>query len=132
MRKLSLAAWLPLLFLLLSHTPATAQTTKVLLSGCEVLVEQLTAKRAWTNLSKTPAAVMCWGFMASLQDLVGAEQELATVPHVCLPKDVTTTQLAKVFLAYAREHPQRLAERPSHLVLTAWAETYPCAGKEER
>ena len=49
---------------------------------------------------------MCWGFMAALQDFVRGEKEKQTVPHLCLPHDVTTTELAKVFVDYARGHAQ--------------------------
>jgi|SRR4051812_25210383 hypothetical protein len=131
-RKIA-AVGLPLLLLLSSHTPTTAQTTKVVLRGCEVLVRSLTARRARGHLAKSPGAVMCWGFMAALQDLAHIRnQDTKTIPRFCLPDSITPTQLARIFISYAKEHPEQLDERPSYLVLTSWSEAYPCGAEQER
>jgi hypothetical protein len=46
---------------------------------------------------------------------------------LCLPEDVTTGQLVRVFLKYLNDHPADLHLRASVLLRRALAGSYPCA-----
>jgi hypothetical protein len=48
------------------------------------------------------------------------------VQRFCAPTEVTTGQLAKVFVKWATDHPERHHEEWNVGLLAAWGEAFPC------
>lgn len=71
--------------------------------------------------------MFCLGFMAGTMDTLEVLSAAAEFPKIaCKPKDVTITQLRKIFIQFTSEHPEELHNSASSIMLTALVEAFPC------
>ena len=80
-----------------------------------------------TDPSKDVNFVYCEGFVAAVSD---ARSLMHGVPvQLCVPSDVTGTQMVKIVEKYGKEHPEDLHLPAASLVAKALLQVYPCASK---
>ena len=81
----------------------------------------------WCESENSQEKSHCFGYLAAVADtadtLAGWE---GFEPSICVPLGVTGGQLIKVWVKYANEHPEELHLSASSLVLSAYAEAFPC------
>lgn len=120
-------------------------TGNELLSSCEKYEKYDHAARRLTA-DETAAAGMCAAYVSGFVDasttynsllsqldaaLQKSEADGARVRHrispmACIPEGATYEQTVRVVLKYLRDHPEKLHERRSTLMLEAIASAFPC------
>ena len=130
MRAQLLLTGLAALFLAIGAlgTPAHSETGNELLQACEALEREAHISGDKIQLPERADVQRCWGYMAAVQDFsVLADNE--TGKHLlgsCPGPNTKLTKLIRVFIDYARTHPQELHERASVLVYNAMVSAFPC------
>lgn len=71
---------------------------------------------------------MCIGFIGTSQEFIQVWQYESGWPEICLPDGVEVDQLARVFVKYLEEHPERLHERQMRLLIDSFRIAFPCTG----
>lgn len=116
MRRISV-----LLCLLPLITQANALTADELLNACEPIV----ARNMRPSLA--PSEQTCLGYFGALQDLATiADNTGGSILVVCLPPASTVGQLIRVFVQYARAHPQHLHYSGGGIALASFQQAFPC------
>ena len=79
--------------------------------------------------------LFCTGYVAGIADHISSDKSIFPnvssgqywiFNDVCSPENVTVGQLAKVWIKWANEHPERLHLAASSLVTEAFAQAWPC------
>jgi len=79
------------------------------------------------RIPKTPAALLCWGYMQAMQDLlVWSDEDGRRIMGSCPPAKTTEMQLIQVFVKYARSHRRQLQGNTALAVMTAFQRKFPC------
>jgi Rap1a immunity proteins len=71
-------------------------------------------------------SLICWGFLGAMHQVSYWKNHDTPLLGVCLPKESTLIQLARVFTAFARSHPEQLHEQAAAVVLRAFQSAFPC------
>jgi hypothetical protein len=70
---------------------------------------------------------VCWGAFEVLMRVVYAmDPDKTPLMHVCPPGGLKQTQLIKVFLAYANQHPEQLHQEFFLLAMNSLVRAFPC------
>jgi hypothetical protein len=99
-----------------------------LLEACGEVVRSLRDAGDSVTFTTTFSTGECWAYVGALQraanygDPVTHQSLLGT----CLPPDSTLAQLVRVFVTYARAHPEQLHKAPSDVVLHSFQSAFPC------
>jgi hypothetical protein len=125
---------LGLLFACALALPARAQSTgNELLSKCEVFLDNYKAIGPETfQTSLEPEGWQCFGYMSAVSQFAylifrsNSGDDKKVFDLVCLPPDAQVSRLIRVFVAYGRQHPERLNQSPESLVLTSLWQAFPC------
>jgi hypothetical protein len=117
------------LVLLSLASPACATTGTELLQWCEALERGIRLDGEQVQIPQNPLALQCWGYMKAVQDFGATLEDDGNYPitGACAPEDTTLTQLIRVFLTYARAHPDELSDRASFVVLRALRNAFSCS-----
>jgi hypothetical protein len=89
------------------------------IKGCRLLAD---GKMARSNLDAMEFGV-CLGL---LQAIWFTGSHLQPNMRHCAPSNLSTEQVAKVFLRYADQHPERLNDGPEILAIEALRTAWPC------
>jgi hypothetical protein len=74
-------------------------------------------------------AGMCVGFVEGVVSTTAFFSEnLESEAKLCVPKNATNGQLARVVVKYLKDHPAKLNEGKTGLVWLAMRDAYPCKG----
>jgi len=105
-------------------------------SGAEMLQNCQQAERVLDSPQGVPStanlqqAGRCFGFMTGLEEGIEIGVGVAGGPNAkslfCVPPPVTYEQRLRVALLWLRNHPERLHERASLLIATAFRDAFPC------
>ena len=116
-------------FLLFVAAPLSkAETVEEMLSACRPTAEARVAEGK-VFVSDTRESGLCWGAFAVIQHLIGLVYPVYNdrpILGVCAPAESTRTQLIAVFVAYAKNHPERYSENFTDVALVALREAFPC------
>jgi len=118
---------LVLLAFVAAGTPAHAQTARELLHACESLQRGIRVKRDQVLILPGSDVAQCWGFMLAVQQYSAlADQNGQTLLGACPKPDTTTAQVLRIFIKYARSHPDKLGGPAGLLAFNAMADAFPC------
>jgi hypothetical protein len=122
-----------LLFLLLSACGAHAQsggffmTSNMLSAGCGIAI------RTWSEQNPNPidllAAQSCTGYLQGAVDTFEFERVRGSQRSdqtICIPDDVKTEQVIRVFMKYSNDHPEELHKGAPPVVWEAMHQAFPC------
>jgi hypothetical protein len=113
-------------------TPVQAQTARELLHVCELLQSGMHVHGTQVFIPPGSDVAQCWGFMLAVQQYaILADHEGKTFLGACPRPDTTTTQVLRIFIDYARSHPEMLGLPAAAVAFNAMADAFPC-GEEER
>ena len=108
--------------------PVKAQTASEYLGYCEQF-EVSTAQQSGGQLILPNGGPMdCWHFFVAfreLADLIDADTR-RPILGLCIPNSVPTSQVIRVFVSYAEEHPEILQTLPAIAALQAVWQSYGC------
>ena len=68
----------------------------------------------------------CGGFLLGFYESHLIEQENTNPKLYCMPHDIKTEQLNRLFVKYLEEHPERLREETADLLYASLKKTFPC------
>jgi hypothetical protein len=111
----------------LSPVKAQAFSGNDLLQQCEVLAGQITpydAGRISVPLTFTNGE--CWGYFDAVWGLSRLASGRQRLLGICTPPRGDETQFIRIFIQYARSHPERLHEDAELLTMTALMQAFPC------
>lgn len=122
-----------LLLLIAGCSPASSfESANELLGGCERFLGAVRLQGNQFSLQTNDTnAHQCWGFIKAFQELSALVDEGAKVNFIraCPPATSTGTQLVRVFVSYAQQHPEDLHKRASMMVLDAFRTAFPCPNR---
>jgi hypothetical protein len=125
--KRSIPGILALLALVGFGIPVQAQTATELLHVCELLQRGMHVQGAQVFIPPGSDVAQCWGFMLAVQQYsILADHEGKTLLGACPKPDTTTTQVLRIFIDYARSHPEKLGLPAAAVALNAMADAFPC------
>jgi hypothetical protein len=128
--NLVLAAVLTLVW---SGTTAHAETAKELLHVCELLQRGMHVEGTQVFLPPSSDVAQCWGFMLAVQQYsILADHDGKTLLGACPKPDTTTTQVLRIFIKYARAHPEKLGQPAAAVAFNAMADAFPCNEQREQ
>jgi hypothetical protein len=132
-----ISAGLILFLMLVAHPAMQArafENARELTNACRKVDQEVAkqGKQIWIPREKN--ALLCWGYMQALQDIVALTDEAGRpILGSCPPEDTATLDLLRSFLAHGRSHPEALKGNAAVAVITALQSTYPCSEtKRER
>jgi hypothetical protein len=119
---------LTMLFLSSSAYAVSVRSGDDLLNACEAFERNVTVSSDGINFGRSPAdAFVCYGFMIAVQQLSQAhEQDGQMTLSICAPPTSMLTQLIRVFLNYARAHPEELHHSGAQVAIMALQSAFPC------
>ena len=110
-----------------TYNAAAFQNARELAKACRVLEKGLGGRGQQIRIPNTKEALLCWGYMQAIQDLVVLTDEgERRIIGACPPEQTTTLDLLHSFLAYGRSHPDVLKGNTAVAVITALQNAYPC------
>ncbi|MBU0945828.1 MAG: hypothetical protein KJ804_02825 [Proteobacteria bacterium] len=71
----------------------------------------------------------CWGFISGVEETIRLPLHSPGQPvdlKICVPKDVSSRNLAKAFIQYAGRRGANLAQPAAQIVTEALSHSYPC------
>jgi Ssp1 endopeptidase immunity protein Rap1a len=72
----------------------------------------------------------CGGFLLGFYESHLIEQEKLKPKLYCMPNDLKTEQLNRIFVSFLEQHPERLKEESAVLLFDTFKKAYPCKKKE--
>jgi hypothetical protein len=72
----------------------------------------------------------CYGYIQGFMNAFTAWAQSGPAQDMCIPKEVTLQQLAKVFLKYANDNPAKLHEKADSALVRAFSDAWPCPKKK--
>ncbi len=98
-----------------------------MLQSCQPLQRGMHVDRDKVFLSTGVNVQQCWGFIEAVQEFsILADQDGKTLLGACPDEDTKTVQIVKVFVDYARAHPDRLSLPAADVAYNAMADAFPC------
>jgi hypothetical protein len=73
----------------------------------------------------------CGGFLLGFYESHLIEQENTKPKLYCMPHDIKTEQLNRIFVKYLEEHPERLREETADLLYASLKNAFPCEKKKK-
>lgn len=105
----------------LEYAGDEARHASEVIRGCRLVAEGVIGK---TKLDTQ------WGVcLGILQTLANIGSHLQPNMRNCTPADASTEQLARVFLKYVEQHPERLNDGVEALAIEALKTTWPCKSR---
>jgi hypothetical protein len=114
-------------------TEVAALSGEELLRSCEVVLQS--AKRVGTDKTWVPhEGSQCWYYLEAVLDMTRLVEpsECKMLPckspmlRICLPEDVSFTQIIRVYVNEAQKNPKLLHLYASGLAVAALREAFPC------
>lgn len=114
----------------LAATPAAGETTNPVIESF-----RLSDTGALATVCSVPegselytrANAFCLGYMSGAMHFYAAAEKSPKVkPFVCPPGEVSRAHMREVFLAWAKQHPDRLSEPAIDGLIRAAVAQYPC------
>jgi Rap1a immunity proteins len=106
---------------------ASAQSAQKMLQACEIVQRGSRVETDTIYLPPGNDVNQCWGFMnAVLQYATLADKDGKTFLSACPGPDTTITQVIRVFVDYARSHPEKLELKAAAVAYNAMADAFPC------
>lgn len=68
----------------------------------------------------------CGGFLLGFYESHLIEQEMTKPKLYCIPNDIKTEQLNRIFVKFLEEHPERLSEETAALLYDSLKTAFPC------
>jgi hypothetical protein len=115
------------LCLLLSAPLAHAQSAGEMLRSCEILQRGMHVEGSSVFLPPDVDARQCWGFMSAVQQFTTlADQNGKTFLNSCPPADTKLSDVIRIFVDYARSHPDKMNLKAAAVAYNAMADAFPC------
>jgi len=116
------------LFLLaVACSTAHAQTAGEMLRSCEILQRNAHIEGDSVFLPPDIDARQCWGFMAAVQQFSAlADQSGKPLLNWCTPEDTKQSDIVRIFVDYARAHPDKMNLIAAAVAYNAMADAFPC------
>ena len=112
-------------------TSAQAQTARELLHVCELLQSGMHVRGTQVFIPPGSDVAQCWGFISAVQQYsILADQDGKTLLGACPKPDTATTQVLRIFIKYARSHPEKLGLPAAAVAFNAMADAFPCEGEK--
>jgi Ssp1 endopeptidase immunity protein Rap1a len=121
-----------LMLTLIASLAATSQAGAIesardLVKYCQHLEKGTKGTGDQIRIPNTRQALICWGYMESIQDLsVLSDERGRRFLGACPPEQTTLLHLIHSFLTYARSHTGELHEKAAVVVIKALQEAFPC------
>ena len=101
-------------------------------SFCQPVVNSQIAANGHVMLQTTFEAGVCWGALGDFMALwkvhaVNMPWDLSGQLHLCVPENVSLTQIARIFDRYVTAHPQNLHDYYWFVLLNSLTDAFPCA-----
>jgi Rap1a immunity proteins len=129
-----ISAGLILLLMLFAYPAMQArafENARELTNACRKVDQEVAGKGKQIRIPRTKDALLCWGYMQGLQDIVTLADEAGRpIMGSCPPEYTTTLDLLRSFLGYGRSHPEALKSTAAVAVILALQSTYPCSEAE--
>jgi hypothetical protein len=117
----------------LISTTAHAETAKELLHVCEMLRRGMHVEGTQVFLPPGSDVAQCWGLMLAVQQYsILADHDGKTLLGACPKPDTTTTHVLRIFIEYARSHPDKLGLPAAAVAFNAMADAFPCEGEKRQ
>jgi hypothetical protein len=114
-------------------TLAQAQTARELLHVCELLQSGIYVEGSQVFIPPGSDVAQCWGFMLAVQQYsILADHDGKTFLGACPRPDTTTTQVLRIFIDYARSHPDKLRLPAAAVAFNAMADAFPCESEKAK
>src|SRR5258708_3585054 len=117
-------ALISLLLLIAGCVPARCyESANELLSDCERFLRAVgLAGHSFSIQNDDPQSWACWGYIRAFQGLSATvfEGEKLSITHACPPEEGTMDQMVRVFVVFARKHPESLHKRAAAVALDAF------------
>jgi hypothetical protein len=120
-----------------SPTTSTKNDGNRLLENCGALVRH--ADSGFTDSTNTFGSSWCLGYlsgfaegfdsMAMVSAKTFADYQTMRSTYICFPDGSTIGQYARVLVKFLKDHPERLHEDESVLVLAGLGQAFPCESK---
>jgi len=101
-----------------------------------IFPQQLTARDLLTYCSSSSLTDLgrkrqryCWGFISGVEETIRLPLHASSQPvalKVCVPKGVSSRNLAKAYILYAGRRDTNLARPAAQMVVEALSNAYPC------
>ena len=109
---------------------AAVEDAHELAGYCQSLERGVKGASRHIYIPRTREALTCWGYMQGMQDLsVLANENGRRIMGACPPEQMTTLQLIRSFVRYARAHRSELQGNAVVVVFRALREAYPCSAE---
>lgn len=117
-----------ILFLLaISSSTAHPQTAGEMLRSCEILQRNAHIEGSSVFLPPDVDARQCWGFMAAVQQFSAlADQNGKPLLNWCAPEDTKQSDIVRIFVDYARAHPDKVNLIAAAVAYNAMVDAFPC------
>ena len=103
-------------------------TGSSLLTRCTLMVRALDGDGAGLRSDDYIQGSFCTGYLIGIWDgLKVVKLAVAPDSKTCLPDGVNGDQMTRIFVKYAREHPEELHLPAAALAISAFAGAFPCA-----
>lgn len=104
-----------------------AQTAGEMLKACEIAQRGMHVEGSHVFLPPGADVNQCWGFIEAVQEYsMLADQDGRTLLHACPPEAGMTTQVLRVFIDYARAHPDKMHLPAAAVAFNAMADAFSC------
>jgi hypothetical protein len=116
-----------------SEKASAIESARSLAGYCQSLEKGTRGTGRHIRIPNTKEALLCWGYMKAIQDLsVLAEEDGRRLIGSCPPEQITSLQLIRSFVAYARSRPGELKDNTAVVVIKALQEAFPCHQSTDR
>jgi hypothetical protein len=106
---------------------ARAQSGKEMLQSCQLFQRGVHEEKGAIFLPPGVDAAQCWDFMEAVQQFTSlADRDGKPLLNACAKPDTTTTEIVRVFVAYALGHPDKLHLPAAAVAYNAMADAFPC------
>ncbi len=111
----------------ISSALARAQSAGDMLKACEILQRGMHVEGNNVFLPPGVDARACWGFMSAVQQYSAlADPNGKTLLNSCPPEDTKLSDVVRIFVDYARSHPDKMGVKAAAVAYNAMADAFPC------
>ena len=123
-----------ILVLLAGAAPVDARAaTRELAGDCHRLLQGKHGSGEQIRIPFTKKALVCWGYMQSMQDFAAFSDENGRpMLGICLPDRATLLDIVQAFVRYADGHGKDLPDNAAVAVTQALQAAYPCTPVAQR
>lgn len=106
---------------------ARAQTAGDMLKACEIAKRGMHIEGTKVFLPPGADVNQCWGFIEAVQQYSAlADKDGERLLQACPPENGMTTQVLRLFIEYARTHPEKRNLPAAAVAFNAMADAFPC------